>query len=115
MAASLIGVVEFAAKLPYAVKVDAQGRGKVILRNLLSRHMPEALYDRPKAGFTPPWEQWCQGAIRDEVVAGWQDLPAGVFKSDALEFLAPEDREANPLLSWCAYSCVQHFQAAKQV
>lgn len=104
-------VVEFAAKLPYEAKIDPQGGGKRILRELLSRYLPADLYERPKSGFTPPWERWCAGPIRDELVAGWDILPETLFQSDALNFLAPEDGSANPLLSWCAYSCVQFFQS----
>ena len=75
--------------------------GKYILRNLLSRYLPTELYDRPKTGFTPPWEDWCKGAVRDELVNDWEKLPPELFQSDALDFLAPADGSANPLLSWC--------------
>ena len=102
-------VVEFAATLPYEAKICPQGRGKYILRNLLSRYLPTELYDRPKTGFTPPWEDWCKGAVRDELVNDWEKLPPELFQSDALDFLAPADGSANPLLSWCAYSTVQFF------
>jgi asparagine synthase (glutamine-hydrolysing) len=41
----------------------AQG-GKVILRKLLARHLPEALFQRPKGGFGLPVEEWFRQDLR---------------------------------------------------
>jgi asparagine synthase (glutamine-hydrolysing) len=57
-------VVEFAARLPLAMKIR-DGRGKWILRETLYRHVPRALIDRPKAGFTLPVGAWLRGPLRD--------------------------------------------------
>jgi asparagine synthase (glutamine-hydrolysing) len=40
------------------------GQGKWLLRNLLSRHLPVELTDRPKAGFNPPLGSWLRGPLR---------------------------------------------------
>ena len=56
-------VVELAARLPLHAKV-AGGKGKVALRQLLARHVPPALTDRPKMGFDPPMDQWLRGPLR---------------------------------------------------
>jgi asparagine synthase (glutamine-hydrolysing) len=57
-------VVEFAWRLPMAAKIRG-GVGKHILRELLRRHVPEPLFDRPKAGFGLPLGDWLTGALRD--------------------------------------------------
>ncbi len=57
-------VVEFAWGLPLAAKVNG-GRGKKILRKLLSRYVPPALFDRPKMGFGVPLDTWFRGPLRE--------------------------------------------------
>lgn len=71
MAASLEGripfldhrLVELAATLPEGMKVQA-GIGKRVVRDLLARHLPVAMFDRPKQGFAVPVEQWLRGPLR---------------------------------------------------
>jgi asparagine synthase (glutamine-hydrolysing) len=55
---------ELAWRLPASMKFSA-GRGKSILRELLYRHVPAALVDRPKAGFAVPVGRWMRGPLRD--------------------------------------------------
>jgi asparagine synthase (glutamine-hydrolysing) len=56
-------VVEVAARVPLHMKVR-DGQGKWILRELLYRHVPRALIDRPKAGFAVPIGAWLRGPLR---------------------------------------------------
>ncbi len=57
-------VVEFAWRLPESYKV-AHGRGKLVLRDILDKHVPRELTDRPKMGFGVPLGEWLRGPLRD--------------------------------------------------
>ncbi len=57
-------VVEFAWRLPRAFMVHA-GKGKRILRDILYRHVPRELVERPKMGFGVPIDSWLRGPLRD--------------------------------------------------
>jgi asparagine synthase (glutamine-hydrolysing) len=56
-------VVEFAARIPPAMKVRA-GRGKWLVRQVLYRHVPQDLVDRPKIGFSVPLDDWLRGPLK---------------------------------------------------
>jgi asparagine synthase (glutamine-hydrolysing) len=57
-------VVEFAWQLPRAVKIRG-GTSKWLLRQVLDRHVPKYLIDRPKMGFGIPLGEWLRGPLRD--------------------------------------------------
>lgn len=57
-------VMEFAWRLPMHMKLR-DGKGKWILRQLLDRHVPAVLIDRPKMGFSIPLDQWLRGPLRE--------------------------------------------------
>jgi asparagine synthase (glutamine-hydrolysing) len=57
-------VVEFAWRLPFGLKIRG-GETKWILRQLLYRHVPKALVERPKMGFGVPVGDWLRGPLRD--------------------------------------------------
>jgi len=56
-------VVEFAASVPPSMKLR-RGRGKWLLRQVLARHVPPSLTERPKAGFGMPVDEWLRGPLR---------------------------------------------------
>jgi asparagine synthase (glutamine-hydrolysing) len=56
-------VAELAARIPLAMKVR-DGRGKHILRRLLTREVPRRLVERPKAGFGIPVGEWIKGPLK---------------------------------------------------
>jgi asparagine synthase (glutamine-hydrolysing) len=56
-------VVEYAWRLPMSAKIRG-GVGKYILREVLARHVPRNLTDRPKMGFAIPVGQWLRGPLR---------------------------------------------------
>jgi asparagine synthase (glutamine-hydrolysing) len=57
-------VVEFAMSLPGALKLRG-GVTKWALRQVLYRHVPASLIERPKMGFGIPIGQWLRGPLRD--------------------------------------------------
>lgn len=69
-------VVELSWRLPRRLKVR-DGRGKWILRQILYKHVPPALVDREKMGFSVPLAQWLAGPLKnwagDLLLSGEED------------------------------------------
>jgi asparagine synthase (glutamine-hydrolysing) len=57
-------VVEFSWRLPRTLKIR-EGLGKWALRQVLYRHVPPALVERPKMGFSVPIDGWLRGPLRE--------------------------------------------------
>jgi asparagine synthase (glutamine-hydrolysing) len=60
-------VVEFALGVPLSQKLR-NGSGKWLLRQVLARYVPPALFERPKMGFGVPIDHWLRGSLK-----GWSD------------------------------------------
>lgn len=96
-------LIEWAWRVPNAYKLSDSGdKGKLLMRHVLRRHVPDSLIERPKQGFGMPMDHWLRGPLR-----GWaEDLlteqavsDAGLLRPDVVariwqEHLAGENRLA---------------------
>ena len=57
------GVMDLAWSMPTAYHLQ-QGQSKALLRQVLYRHVPRELIERPKMGFGVPLAQWLRGPLR---------------------------------------------------
>jgi asparagine synthase (glutamine-hydrolysing) len=63
-----VEVARAAWRIPTAVHMR-DGRGKWVLRRLLERDLPRALFERPKSGFALPVARWLRGELREWAAA----------------------------------------------
>ena len=80
-------VAELAARIPLSMKVR-DGKGKYIIRQLLHREAPAALFDRPKAGFAIPVGEWIKGPLRpwaEDLLDRGRLSREGFFDADAVD------------------------------
>jgi len=57
-------VIDIAWRIPESMKLR-DGQGKWLLKQLLYRHVPQDLVDRPKMGFGVPISAWLREGVRD--------------------------------------------------
>lgn len=74
-------IAELSWRMPQRAKVR-NGAGKWLVREVLARHVPRELWDRPKMGFDPPLSTWLRAELH-----GW-----------AHELLSPERLRTQGLL-----------------
>lgn len=93
-------LVEWSWRVPLAYKLAEKGdRGKLLLREVLYRHVPRDLIERPKQGFGMPMARWLRGPLREwaESLLAPADIEtAGLHPKATMgiwrEHLAGEDR-----------------------
>lgn len=85
-------IVEFALGLPTALNVS-EGQGKRVLREVLHRHVPRELVERPKQGFAVPIATWLRGELREwaeELLAPKRLREQGYWQVDRVRWLWQE-------------------------
>ena len=96
-----------AAALPMSWKVRGQ-QNKYILRRILSRYFPAALFERPKQGFSAPIGEWLRGPLRsfllEELSAPrlreWGMLDPGAVNEAVASFLSQNPRSGSAAGVW---------------
>lgn len=79
-------VVELAWRMPLELKVRG-GQGKWALRQVLYRHVPRELIERPKMGFAVPVDRWLRGPLRawaEELLDAGRLAREGFFAPDVI-------------------------------
>jgi asparagine synthase (glutamine-hydrolysing) len=80
----------YVGNLPGSWKLDGR-RPKPLLVEALADLLPRAVIDRPKMGFTFPWDEWLRGGLRSEVEQILLDQSSGGPLADRLDPAAVED------------------------
>lgn len=77
-------VAEFCWSLPVSMKLR-NGQQKWLLRQVLRKHLPQQLFDRPKTGFVVPIATWLRGPIKN-----WAEDLLDARRLRAQGFLNPD-------------------------
>lgn len=105
-------VVEFAWSLPLEYKLR-DGQSKWALRQVLYKHVPKSLIERPKMGFGVPIDEWLRGPLREwaELLVDKKRLKdEGYFNADMVH--EKWQQHISGTRNWCHQLwCVLMFQA----
>jgi asparagine synthase (glutamine-hydrolysing) len=88
--------VELAWELPLGAKVR-DNKGKWLLRQILARHVPSELFERPKQGFDPPLAAWLRGPLRplvSDLLSGDRLRRQGIFQPAVVQQLLDAHQSA---------------------
>ncbi len=80
-------VVAFTSRIPDSLNYR-NGKGKYLLRKLLARYVPEALFDRPKMGFGVPIDGWLRGELKElllDYLSPQRLKKEGLFQTNEVE------------------------------
>ena len=85
-------MVEMAFTVPHFLKVDS-GKTKVLLKQVVSRHVPPECAYRPKEGFSIPIKNWLGSELRplmEELLEKRKIQQGGIFRAETIERLKQE-------------------------
>ena len=86
-------LVEFSFQIPLKYK-KMKGRGKKIIRNILSNYIPESYVDKDKIGFSVPIKSWLLGPLKswsEFLIDEEKKNKQSIFNSTRLNQLISED------------------------
>ena len=73
-------IAEYMARIPTSLKYK-NGAGKYLLRQVLARHIPKEMTDRPKSGFTVPLKDWILNELKEKAIDA---LESQILLDDAI-------------------------------
>jgi asparagine synthase (glutamine-hydrolysing) len=76
-------LVDFVGSLPGSVRHPRSAKPKHLLRRAMAGVLPEAVFTRPKSGFTLPFGDWMFGPLRDRCEAAIDSLAASPIVNGA--------------------------------
>ena len=82
-------LVEFSFRIPSSLHLR-NGEGKWLLRQVLDRHVPRHLFDRPKTGFGVPVGDWLRGPLRpwaEELLSERKIAESSLFHAEPIRRL----------------------------
>ncbi|MBC2732963.1 MAG: asparagine synthase (glutamine-hydrolyzing) [Desulfobacteraceae bacterium] len=85
-------LIEFAWRLPACLRRKGN-QGKLLLRRLLYRYVPQNLVERPKKGFEIPQDEWLRGPLREwmlDLLSPSSISPAGYLDNNVVQRLVKE-------------------------
>lgn len=106
-----LSLLEYVLSLPDAFKPLKPG--KKLLLDTFGHLLPEEVYNRPKMGFTFPWEAWLRGpmaALAEEGILALKELH--VVQGNEVEQLWHRFRAGDKTLSWArvwVYIVMGHY------
>lgn len=113
-------VVEFVWRLPQHMKVRGKA-DKWLMRQVLDRHVPRAIMDRPKMGFGAPVGKWLRSPLRDwaeSLLSRNRLKQAGFFEPDIVRaawrgLLAGRNTAQEPLWGILMFEAWRDDQSGK--
>lgn len=112
-------VVEFAYRVPTAYLYGDDGVSKRILKDILYRHVPKELLDRPKKGFSVPLARWLEtghtAEWAKELLENNRLAQDGIFDKRVLKNIRArfEKGRANPQIIWEILMAEQWYRSLR--
>ena len=105
-------IVDFSRTLPTEFKF-IKGNQKRILKDVLYKHVPKELFDRPKSGFTMPFKSWFRNELKEYVLSELNDGGLATIPFiDKKEVKMIIDQHMNG--SWNRYAIIWRLLVLKQ-
>jgi len=102
-------LISTAWRMPASLRMPNGEIGKVALRKLLTRRVPEHMINRPKRGFGVPLNEWLRGPLRnlaDEHLAAAKVDQVGYFDSDKVSKMWAEHRSGRRNWGFHLWNCI---------
>jgi asparagine synthase (glutamine-hydrolysing) len=79
-------IADYMAKVPYKIKTT-KNDGKMLLKKIASKYLPESVVYRPKMGFSLPLDIWFEGSLKTyarDILLSSDAFVKGIFKTETI-------------------------------